>query len=82
MLLPARAIVPICAASLAVSGVLIARRALHASSPHMVMGAAVGPTVKLNTGLTIPSVGLGVFLSTPGKESFDAVTSALRLGYR
>ncbi len=39
-------------------------------------------SVPLNSGASIPSVGLGVFLSRPGSECYNAVMSALRLGYR
>ncbi len=39
-------------------------------------------TVKLNNGLEIPRVGLGVFKSEPGRETHDAVRAAIELGYR
>eukprot|EP00775_Hariotina_reticulata_P011971 gene11971-12114_t len=38
--------------------------------------------LKLNNGLSIPQVGLGVYRSEPGAETRDAVISALKLGYR
>ncbi|KAK9906723.1 hypothetical protein WJX75_006857 [Coccomyxa subellipsoidea] len=44
--------------------------------------SSVGRTFVLSSGVKIPSVGLGVFLTKPGFECFNAVTSALRLGYR
>ncbi|KAF1332850.1 Aldehyde reductase, partial [Globisporangium splendens] len=40
------------------------------------------PTVKLPSGASIPVVGLGVYESEPGTETYDAVASALKLGYR
>ena len=45
-------------------------------------GHMVSQHIKLNTGSLIPSVGLGVFLATPGREAYNAVASALRIGYR
>ena len=39
-------------------------------------------TILLNDGHTIPSIGLGVYQSDPGSETYDAVAAALRLGYR
>jgi diketogulonate reductase-like aldo/keto reductase len=39
-------------------------------------------TYTLNNGVGIPMVGLGVFRSTPGKETERAVRWALELGYR
>jgi diketogulonate reductase-like aldo/keto reductase len=39
-------------------------------------------TVKLNNGVLIPQVGLGVFLSKKGQETESAVRWALELGYR
>lgn len=38
--------------------------------------------ITLNDGLQIPAVGLGVFKSAPGKETYNATMEALRLGYR
>jgi diketogulonate reductase-like aldo/keto reductase len=38
--------------------------------------------LKLNNGLSIPQLGLGVYRSEPGAETRDAVISALKLGYR
>eukprot|EP00195_Chlamydomonas_chlamydogama_P014418 CAMPEP_0202891642 /NCGR_PEP_ID=MMETSP1392-20130828/1651_1 /ASSEMBLY_ACC=CAM_ASM_000868 /TAXON_ID=225041 /ORGANISM="Chlamydomonas chlamydogama, Strain SAG 11-48b" /LENGTH=274 /DNA_ID=CAMNT_0049575457 /DNA_START=162 /DNA_END=986 /DNA_ORIENTATION=+ len=38
--------------------------------------------VKLNNGVQLPLIGLGVYKSTPGNETYDAVISALKLGYR
>ena len=37
--------------------------------------------VKLNTGHALPSIGLGVY-RTEGNSTVDAVSTALRLGYR
>ncbi len=39
-------------------------------------------TVRLNTGDKVPSVGLGVFLSKQGRETYQAVREALNAGYR
>ena len=39
-------------------------------------------TVKLNNGVEIPHLGLGVYQSPPGKTTQDAVTYALECGYR
>jgi methylglyoxal/glyoxal reductase len=39
-------------------------------------------TVRLNNGVEIPWVGLGVFKSPPGRETEQAVRWALELGYR
>ena len=39
-------------------------------------------TVKLNNGVEIPAVGLGVFKSEPGEETEQAVRWALETGYR
>ncbi len=39
-------------------------------------------TVKLNNGVEIPWVGLGVFKSAPGNETEQAVRWALEIGYR
>jgi len=43
---------------------------------------APGPTLDLNTGATIPQVGFGVYQAAVGGETRDAVTEALRVGYR
>ena len=45
------------------------------------MSCSCGSLV-LNDGRSIPSVGLGVYQSEPGSETYDAVAEALRLGYR
>ncbi|MET0433104.1 MAG: aldo/keto reductase [Cellulomonas sp.] len=39
------------------------------------------PTLTLNNGVTLPALGFGVF-QTPPDETVDAVTEALRVGYR
>ncbi|KAG6963259.1 hypothetical protein JG688_00008232 [Phytophthora aleatoria] len=44
--------------------------------------SAIIPTKTLPSGAKIPVVGLGVFQSEPGAESYNAVLSALTLGYR
>ena len=38
--------------------------------------------VKLNNGTQIPSVGFGTFLLSPGRQTYQAVQRALKLGYR
>ena len=40
------------------------------------------PMIKLNNGVEIPQIGLGVFRSEPGPETANAVTYALEAGYR
>src|SRR5690606_20410845 len=39
------------------------------------------PTLTLNNGVELPALGYGVF-QTPPEETTDAVTEALRVGYR
>lgn len=39
-------------------------------------------TIKLNDGNQIPAVGFGVFQIPAGQETYDAVTAALKAGYR
>ncbi len=39
-------------------------------------------TVKLNTGISMPLLGLGVYLMRPGRETYEAVKTALETGYR
>ncbi|DBA05449.1 TPA: hypothetical protein N0F65_007611 [Lagenidium giganteum] len=40
------------------------------------------PAKALPSGALIPKIGLGVFQSAPGEETYQAVLSALKLGYR
>ena len=40
------------------------------------------PNIKLNNGVEMPQLGLGVFLMTEGQEVESSVLSALELGYR
>jgi diketogulonate reductase-like aldo/keto reductase len=42
----------------------------------------IDSTIKLNNNIKIPSLGFGVYLSKPGKDTFKAVTWALEAGYR
>lgn len=42
----------------------------------------IDSAVKLNNNLEIPRLGFGVYLSKPGKETFNAVAWALETGYR
>src|SRR5687768_3016600 len=46
------------------------------------MSTTAIPTKKLPSGALIPSIGLGVFQSQPGSETYQAVLSALQNGYR
>jgi len=39
-------------------------------------------TFELNNGLKMPKVGFGTWQTKPGKETFDAVSNALKAGYR
>ena len=39
-------------------------------------------TVTLNTGYTLPRIGLGVYQSEPGEETYQACLAALEAGYR
>lgn len=39
-------------------------------------------TVQLNNGVSMPLLGLGVYLVRPGKETYEAVRAALEVGYR
>lgn len=39
-------------------------------------------TLRLNNGVNIPILGLGTYLSKPGKETYNAVRYALDIGYR
>jgi diketogulonate reductase-like aldo/keto reductase len=42
----------------------------------------IDSTIKLNNNIEIPRLGFGVYLAKPGKETFNAVTWALKAGYR
>lgn len=44
--------------------------------------AAHVPSVALPSGAKMPAVGLGVYKSAPGEECYNAVLTALRVGYR
>jgi hypothetical protein len=39
-------------------------------------------TVQLNNGVSMPLLGLGVYLMRPGQETYQAVRAALEIGYR
>ena len=39
-------------------------------------------TVKLNNGISMPLLGLGVYLIRPGQETYQAIRVALEIGYR
>jgi diketogulonate reductase-like aldo/keto reductase len=55
-----------------------------ASSNCAAAAALIGiaATLPLNDGRRIPAVGLGVYQSEPGQETYSAVLAALALGYR
>lgn len=42
----------------------------------------LAPTVRLNNGISMPLLGLGVYLMRPGRETYEAVRAALETGYR
>lgn len=46
------------------------------------MNLTINDKAKLNNGVEIPYFGLGVYLSVPGEETFNAVRWALEAGYR
>ncbi len=46
------------------------------------MRFSLGSTVHLNNGLSMPLLGLGVYHMRPGRETYEAVTTALEIGYR
>jgi diketogulonate reductase-like aldo/keto reductase len=46
------------------------------------MPLTLNTSVKLNNSLSMPLLGLGVYLMTPGNETYRAVKSALEIGYR
>ena len=60
----------------------------ESSNPHILieqlteMSASTTKTITLNTGKLIPAIGLGVYRSAPGEETYEAVLSALSAGYR
>lgn len=43
---------------------------------------SLSTTYTLNNGTKIPAIGLGVYKAEPGKEVYEAVKSALEIGYR
>ena len=56
-------------------------RRVDQQEDERVMAPAFTDRVKLTHG-TIPTIGLGVYKSAPGAETYEAVVSALRGGYR
>ncbi|MFC6202185.1 aldo/keto reductase [Lactiplantibacillus nangangensis] len=44
--------------------------------------ATITETFTLNNGLKMPKVGFGTWQTRPGKETYDAVSNALKAGYR
>ena len=46
------------------------------------MRSILKSTVKLNNGVSMPVLGLGVYLMRPGSETYQAVRTALDVGYR
>lgn len=55
---------------------------MNPSAPVSGPGSLEAATVQLNDGIWMPTFGLGVYRSNPGKETYDAVKDALQLGYR
>jgi diketogulonate reductase-like aldo/keto reductase len=49
---------------------------------HFAFAAVNIPTIKLHDSTQIPGLGLGVYRTTPGTETYNAVKWALELGYR
>lgn len=54
---------------------------IPASTPAM-SRLSITSRIKLNDGHAIPRFGLGVYESSPGPETYDAVLAALNAGYR
>ncbi len=48
----------------------------------MTITATSSINVKLNNGISMPVLGLGVYLMRPGQETYQAVRTALEIGYR
>jgi diketogulonate reductase-like aldo/keto reductase len=46
------------------------------------MGLTLKSTVRLNNGISMPLLGLGVYLMRSGRETYEAVRAALETGYR
>ncbi|HEU5119551.1 MAG TPA: aldo/keto reductase [Candidatus Nitrosocosmicus sp.] len=46
------------------------------------MSFTISSTTKLNNGVLIPRLGLGVYQIHPGKSIFNAVKYALKVGYK
>ncbi|MTV81811.1 aldo/keto reductase [Secundilactobacillus folii] len=44
--------------------------------------AIITDTFELNNGIKMPKVGFGTWQTRPGQETYDAVTNALKAGYR
>ncbi len=57
-------------------------RSVNTEGDEIVMAPAFKNTLRLNSGALLPLIGLGVYRSAPGKETFQAVLSGLRGGYR
>ena len=46
------------------------------------MSLTINSTAKLNNGISVPRLGLGVYQIPPGKPTFNAVNFALNIGYK
>ncbi|MGE5807541.1 MAG: aldo/keto reductase [Nitrospirota bacterium] len=46
------------------------------------MALTLASAVSLNNGISMPLLGLGVYLMRPGRETYEAVRAALETGYR
>ncbi|KAG7671743.1 putative 9,11-endoperoxide prostaglandin H2 reductase [Nannochloris sp. 'desiccata'] len=55
---------------------------VNETGDEIVMAPAYSKAVKLPSGALLPLVGLGVYKTAPGAETFQTVLSALRGGYR
>src|SRR3712207_5909420 len=45
------------------------------------MSPTINSPAKLNNGISVPRLGLGVYQIPPGKPTFNAVNFALKIGY-
>jgi len=70
--------------SLSISGRELLVRGEKGAAPARAAarGGAAASTFQLLDGRRMPALGLGVYRSRPGKETYDAVRWALELGYR
>ncbi|HEV2231481.1 MAG TPA: aldo/keto reductase [Thermoplasmata archaeon] len=55
---------------------------ISANAPELDLRGGLGARVRLNSGLPMPVLGLGVWKIPPGAPTRDAVVAALSIGYR